>query len=165
MKFKNIDIRIGINSGKVVAGIIGSKVVRYDIFGSGVLIANKIEHNGIAGRLSISEDTRKILVSQPDIANEYTMTPHISFTLTSINKVIHTYFIERKETESIDHSMLSSDHMGDDLGSKHSEKEQSDHYNSESKYFSKKGLKQILSESEESEEDGNMSSHRALKRK
>jgi class 3 adenylate cyclase len=44
-----LDMRIGIHTGRVVAGIIGSKVVRYDIFGDGVLIANKMESNGIPG--------------------------------------------------------------------------------------------------------------------
>ena len=33
-------MKIGIHTGKVVAGIIGSKVVRNDIFGQGVLFAN-----------------------------------------------------------------------------------------------------------------------------
>jgi class 3 adenylate cyclase len=35
-------IRVGIHTGKVVAGIIGSKIVRYDILGEGVLITKKI---------------------------------------------------------------------------------------------------------------------------
>ena len=39
-------IRIGIHTGKVVAGIIGSKIVRYDILGEGVLITKKIQVNG-----------------------------------------------------------------------------------------------------------------------
>lgn len=33
---KNLDMRCGIHTGKIVAGIIGSKLVRYDIFGEGV---------------------------------------------------------------------------------------------------------------------------------
>jgi class 3 adenylate cyclase len=59
---KNLDMRIGIHTGKVVAGIIGSKVVRYDIFGEGVLIANKMESNGVPGKVCASEETRKILM-------------------------------------------------------------------------------------------------------
>lgn len=54
-------MRIGVHTGRVVAGIIGSKVVRYDIFGSGVLIANKMESNGIPGKVCISEDTRSLI--------------------------------------------------------------------------------------------------------
>lgn len=55
-------MRVGIHTGKVVAGIIGAKVVRYDIFGEGVLIANKIEAYGQKGKVCISEDTRKVLL-------------------------------------------------------------------------------------------------------
>jgi class 3 adenylate cyclase len=43
---KALDMRIGIHTGKIVGGIIGTKVVRYDIFGQDVLIANKMESNG-----------------------------------------------------------------------------------------------------------------------
>jgi len=68
---KNLDMRIGIHTGRVVGGIIGSKVVRYDIFGDGVLIANKMETHGIPGKVCISEETRKILQGQPDIYSEY----------------------------------------------------------------------------------------------
>ena len=44
-----LDMRIGIHTGKLIGGIIGTKLVRYDIFGSDVLVANKMESNGIAG--------------------------------------------------------------------------------------------------------------------
>ena len=44
---KSLDMRIGIHTGNIVGGIIGSKVVRYDIFGNNVLIANKMESNGV----------------------------------------------------------------------------------------------------------------------
>ena len=52
---RNLDMRIGIHTGKIVGGIIGTKVVRYDIFGQDVLIANKMESNGMAGAVCISE--------------------------------------------------------------------------------------------------------------
>ena len=58
---KDLDMRIGIHTGKIVAGIIGSKVVRYDIFGEGVLMAKKIEHWGESGKICISEETKKVL--------------------------------------------------------------------------------------------------------
>lgn len=51
---KQLDMRIGVHTGRVVAGIIGTKVVRYDIFGEGVLIANKMESNGNPGQVCIS---------------------------------------------------------------------------------------------------------------
>jgi len=107
---KDLDMRIGIHTGKVVAGIIGSKVVRYDIFGEGVLIANKMESNGVPGRVCVSEDTKRVLMQQSDIIAEYQLEEHSTFQLTSISKVIKSYTIDRKERDSIESGMLSSDY-------------------------------------------------------
>lgn len=61
---KDLNMRIGVHTGKIVAGIIGTKIVRYDIFGGDVLIANKMESNGLAGKVVVSEQTKRLL--QPD---------------------------------------------------------------------------------------------------
>lgn len=66
---QNLYLRAGIHTGPVIAGIIGAKVVRYDIFGSGVLITEKIEYEGIPGKVCISSDTYRILQEEPEIAN------------------------------------------------------------------------------------------------
>lgn len=42
-------MRIGIHTGSIIGGIIGTNIVRYDIYGRDVLIANKMESNGKAG--------------------------------------------------------------------------------------------------------------------
>ncbi len=39
--FSELDMRIGIHTGKVIGGIIGTEIVRYDIYGPDVMIANK----------------------------------------------------------------------------------------------------------------------------
>jgi hypothetical protein len=102
-------MRIGIHTGRVVAGIIGSKVVRYDIFGDGVLIANKMETHGIPGKVCISEETRKILSSQPDIFNEYSIEFHKLVELKAIDKKIKAYIVERKVRESTASRIEGSD--------------------------------------------------------
>ncbi len=58
---QSLDMRIGIHTGKIVGGIIGTKVVRYDIFGQDVLIANKMESNGKQGCVCVSEATVALL--------------------------------------------------------------------------------------------------------
>ena len=68
---KELDMRIGIHTGKIVAGIIGTEVVRYDIFGSDVLIANKMESSGLAGNVVVSEDTKRILETIPQLDKQY----------------------------------------------------------------------------------------------
>lgn len=51
------DMRIGINTGPLVAGVVGKKKYAYDIWGSTVNIASRMESNGEAGRVNISAAT------------------------------------------------------------------------------------------------------------
>jgi class 3 adenylate cyclase len=74
--FKKLKMRVGIHTGRVIAGIIGSKVVRYDLFGQGVLIANRVKETGMADKVVISEDTYKILKQQEDVLKEFDLTEH-----------------------------------------------------------------------------------------
>ena len=52
---KKLQMRIGIHSGSIVAGVIGTKTLRYDMWGPDVLVANQIEENGVAGQILVSE--------------------------------------------------------------------------------------------------------------
>ena len=54
---ETLDIRIGINSGSLVAGIVGVKKFAYDIWGDTVNTAARMEQNSAKGRLNISGST------------------------------------------------------------------------------------------------------------
>jgi class 3 adenylate cyclase len=56
-----LDLRIGISSGPVVAGIIGSKKFIYDLWGDTVNIASRMESQGELGSIQVSETTFKLL--------------------------------------------------------------------------------------------------------
>ncbi|MEG3894670.1 adenylate/guanylate cyclase domain-containing protein [Microcoleus sp. SVA1_B6] len=55
------DLRIGINSGPVVAGVIGTKKFIYDLWGNAVNTASRMESHGIPGRIQISHYTYDLL--------------------------------------------------------------------------------------------------------
>ena len=55
------EVRIGINSGNVVAGVVGVKKFAYDIWGDTVNTAARMEQNSDAGKVNISESTYELV--------------------------------------------------------------------------------------------------------
>jgi PAS domain S-box-containing protein len=52
-----IAVRVGINTGSVIAGVIGKKKFTYDLWGDTVNIANRMESHGIPGKIQVTEAT------------------------------------------------------------------------------------------------------------
>jgi adenylate cyclase len=57
----NFSLRIGINTGPVVAGVIGTKKFSYDLWGDAVNTASRMESHGIAGSIQVTETTYELL--------------------------------------------------------------------------------------------------------
>lgn len=64
-----LDIRIGIHSGPVIAGIVGVKKFAYDIWGDTVNTAARMEQNSSLGKLNVSEATYELI--KDDFTFEY----------------------------------------------------------------------------------------------
>ena len=58
---KDIRLRIGLNSGPIVAGIVGTHKFAYDLWGDAVNTASRMESGGIPGSIQISEATYKLI--------------------------------------------------------------------------------------------------------
>ncbi|KAH7731120.1 CRE-ACY-4 protein [Aphelenchoides avenae] len=59
--FNSFKLRIGINVGPVVAGVIGTEKPHYDIWGNSVNVASRMDSSGEAGRIQVTEETKEIL--------------------------------------------------------------------------------------------------------
>ncbi len=57
----SFDVRIGINTGPVVAGVVGLNKFAYDIWGDTVNVASRMETMSEPGRINISENTYKLI--------------------------------------------------------------------------------------------------------
>ena len=52
-------MRIGVHTGAVLAGVIGTKKFAYDIWGDAVNTASRMESHGVAGRIHVSDAFRR----------------------------------------------------------------------------------------------------------
>ncbi|XP_062311927.1 adenylate cyclase type 7 [Osmerus eperlanus] len=59
--FNSFRLRVGINHGPVIAGVIGARKPQYDIWGNTVNVASRMESTGELGKIQVTEESSNVL--------------------------------------------------------------------------------------------------------
>uniref|UniRef100_A0AAY4B142 adenylate cyclase n=1 Tax=Denticeps clupeoides TaxID=299321 RepID=A0AAY4B142_9TELE len=62
--FNNFQMKIGLNIGPVVAGVIGARKPQYDIWGNTVNVASRMDSTGVPDRIQVTTDLYQVLASK-----------------------------------------------------------------------------------------------------
>lgn len=93
IKFDGLHMRIGIHTGKIIGGVIGTGIIRYDLYGKDVLIANKMESSGQQDKVHISESTKNVL--DRSHSTKYRFIKDENVYIKALQSSVMSYFIEK----------------------------------------------------------------------
>ncbi|XP_015118969.1 adenylate cyclase type 9 [Diachasma alloeum] len=90
---EGVNMRVGVHTGTVLCGIVGTKRFKFDVWSNDVTLANKLESTGIAGRVHLSEKTLSFLGDQYLTEEGETV------------KGVKTFFIKGRKSDIINNFM------------------------------------------------------------
>jgi class 3 adenylate cyclase len=87
---RSLELRIGLNSGPVVAGVIGRQKFSYDLWGTTVNLASRMQSSGLPGSIQVSAATHDLL------AGGFQLTPRGTVACKGLGEV-RTYLLHGRE--------------------------------------------------------------------
>lgn len=87
-----IQVRIGIHTGEVVAGVIGKNKFVFDLWGDAVNIASRMESNSLPWKIHVSNEFAKAIEQHP----EFLLIPRGEITIKGKGKM-NTYWLEKQK--------------------------------------------------------------------
>lgn len=94
VNFDGLHMRIGIHTGTIIGGIVGTDIIRFDLYGSDVLIANKMESNGQQDRIHISQSSKDLL-DKVNQTGRYMFTENGEVEIKALNRKVNSYFVDK----------------------------------------------------------------------
>lgn len=87
---KSLQIRIGINTGSVIAGVIGTKKFIYDLWGDAVNIASRMESHGQPGYIQVTD------VTYTQLKDQYLLEPRGSISVKGKGEMMTYWLVGRR---------------------------------------------------------------------
>jgi adenylate cyclase len=92
-----LELRVGINSGPMIAGVIGRKRFLYDLWGDAVNTASRMESNGTSGRIQITRATKEL------IEDEFVCEPRGTIQVKGKGEIEAWYLVGRRADAASEH--------------------------------------------------------------
>ncbi|VDO26660.1 unnamed protein product, partial [Onchocerca flexuosa] len=101
--FQNFELRVGLNCGPLIAGVIGAQKPQYDIWGDTVNLASRMDTHGESGKIHMTKAVGQLLQQ-----GSYPVKSRGLITIKGVAEPTETFFLEFKQTEMISQSYNSN---------------------------------------------------------
>ncbi|XP_056621411.1 adenylate cyclase type 1 [Triplophysa dalaica] len=108
--YNDFVLRVGINVGPVVAGVIGARRPQYDIWGNTVNVASRMDSTGVQGKIQVTEDVFRLL------SGHYRFLCRGQVSVKGKGQML-TYFLEGRASQSTHHTSKNLERIRTNLGS------------------------------------------------